>query len=70
MYLSRNDKINESYAHYLFFFRYQIRKTMFTKLLIPVYQYTQKLILYHDIRRKYRYFDTYRTSLEKSELLY
>ena len=41
-------------------FRYQIRqirKTMFTKLSIPVYRYTQKLILYHDIQRKYRYFD-------------
>ena len=30
---------------------------MFTKLSIPVYQYTQKPILYHDIECIYRYFD-------------
>ena len=55
-------EINEISVHclFIFAFRYeirQIRKTMFTKLSIPVYQYTQKLILYHDIQRKYRYFD-------------
>ena len=57
MYLAGNGKRNQSKLCALATFRYQIRKTMFTKLSIPVYRYTQKLILYHDIQQKYRYFD-------------
>ena len=60
MYLAGNGKRNQSKLCALATFRYQIRqirKTMFNQLSIPVYRYTQKLILYHIIQQKYRYFD-------------